>query len=62
MPFPHELQRDLSSSFGFQTEVMLFVQYVAIVGIIDAVRTIILNWALKIEEDGIVGEEMSFTR
>jgi len=61
MPFPHELQRQLSRSFGFQTEVTLFTQYAEIVRIIDAVRTIILNWALKLEEDGIVGEGLSFT-
>ena len=31
------------------------------VRIVDAVRTIILNWSLKLEEDGILGDGLSFT-
>ena len=61
MPLPHELQRHFSEEFGFETEVTLIVPRVAVIGIIDAVRTIILNWALKLEEDGITGEALSFT-
>jgi hypothetical protein len=30
-------------------------------GILDAVRNTILNWALKLEQEGILGEGMSFT-
>ncbi len=30
-------------------------------GIIDSVRNVILNWTLKLEEDGITGENMTFT-
>jgi len=33
----------------------------AIVGIIDAIRNTILQWTLKLEEDGIVGGGMTFT-
>ena len=29
--------------------------------IIDSARTIVLNWALKLEENGILGEGLSFT-
>jgi len=32
-----------------------------IVGIIDTMRNTILQWTLKLEEDGIVGEGMTFT-
>jgi len=32
-----------------------------IVGIIETVKTIILNWALKLEEDGILGQGMTFS-
>lgn len=31
-------------------------------GILDSVRTIILEWGLKLEEDGILGDGMSFSR
>ena len=30
-------------------------------GIIDAVRNIVLDWALKLEGDGILGDEISFS-
>jgi hypothetical protein len=30
-------------------------------GILDAVRTAVLNWSLKLETDGIVGDGMSFS-
>jgi len=30
-------------------------------GILDAVRTSVLNWSLKLEADGIVGDGMSFS-
>ena len=61
MPFPQELQRRLSRGFGFETQVTLFTQYTGMARIIDSVRTIVLNWALQLEEDGIVGEGLSFT-
>jgi len=61
MPFPEETRRRLSHAMGFDTEVSLFTQRAALVGIVDAVRTVILNWALKLEEDGILGEGLSFT-
>jgi len=61
IPFSQETQHRLSKGFDFQTEVTLFVPFTAIVRIIDAVRTIILNWALQLEKDGILGEELSFS-
>ena len=33
----------------------------AYIRILDAVRNAILNWSLKLEKDGILGEGMSFT-
>jgi hypothetical protein len=30
-------------------------------GILDAVRNIVLEWSLKLEQDGILGEEMTFS-
>lgn len=61
MPFSHALQKELSKGFGFQTQVSLFSDKAALIGLIDAVRNIVLNWSLKLEEDGILGEEISFT-
>ncbi len=61
MPCPPDIQQRISSGFGFQTEVSLFIAPTTIVGIVDAVRTVVLSWALKLEEDGVLGEGMSFT-
>jgi hypothetical protein len=61
MPFPQDLQRRLSRGFGFETQVTLITQYSGMVRIIDSARTIVLNWALKLEEDGILGEGLYFT-
>ncbi len=61
MPYPPEIQQRISKSIDFPTDVSLFVSLTAIVKIVDAVRTVVLNWALKLEEDGVAGEGMSFT-
>lgn len=61
MPLPHSAQRSLSASAGFDTNFSLFVSPTEIVRILDAVRNTLLNWSLKLEEDGILGEGLSFT-
>jgi len=61
MPLPQATQRQLSSAFGYETEISLFVQPTTITKVIDTIRNIILNWALNLEEDGILGENLSFS-
>jgi len=61
MPFPQNVQRRLCKGVGFETEVSLIVGQSALIKVLDAVRNIILNWALKLEEDGIVGDGLSFS-
>ena len=61
MPFPQDVQRRLSCGFDFETQVTLITQSSAMARIVDSARTIVLNWVLKLEEDGIFGEELSFT-
>jgi hypothetical protein len=61
MPFSQAIQRKLSKSFGFETQVSLLCTTSGVIRIINAVRTIILNWTLKLEEEGILGEGLSFT-
>ena len=61
MPYPEKTQRQLSKGFGYETRVSLFVGQSALVRVIDSVRNIILNWALKLEEDGILGEGLLFS-
>lgn len=61
MPFSVETQRYLFRDAPFESEATLFVQYSSLAKILDSVRTIILNWALKLEEDGILGEGLAFS-
>jgi hypothetical protein len=61
MPFPEGIRRKLCQGTGFQTEVSLFVDHTLLVRTLDAVRNIILNWALKLEEKGVLGEGMAFS-
>lgn len=61
VPFPPEIRKHVCRGIGYQTEVSLFVPQSSIVRVLDSVRTIVLNWALKLEEDGILGENLSFT-
>lgn len=61
IPFPPALQLELSRGFGCETKVHLHITKAAVVRIIEAVRTSILDWSLQLELAGIVGEGLSFT-
>lgn len=61
MPFPPEIEQQLRQSIGINLQVTLMVPGTGLVRIVDAARTIVLNWALKLEEDGILGEGLAFT-
>jgi hypothetical protein len=61
MPFTPEYEQKLRQSIKFNTEITLIVSSTTLVRIIDAVRTIILNWSLKLEADGILGEGLAFS-
>jgi hypothetical protein len=62
IPFPEELERALMkcTDIPFETKASLFTPRTEIVRIVDQVRTIILNWSLKLEEEGILGEGLFF--
>jgi len=61
MPLPESIRRKLCQGFGYQTDVSLFVGRTSLVRTLDAVRNIILNWALKLEEEGVLGEGLAFS-
>lgn len=57
-------RNDNDVSFGgvsISTPMSLVVSRTAIVGILDTVRTIVLNWSLKLEEHGIAGDGSTFS-
>jgi predicted RNA binding protein with dsRBD fold (UPF0201 family) len=61
MPFPPSVENQLRKAISFDTQITLVIPSTDLVKIVDAVRNIVLNWAMKLEEDGILGEGLSFT-
>lgn len=61
-PIPPEIQisflKEFNKNIGPE---YLFVATPRIKAILDAVRNIVLDWALKLEEDGILGEDLQFS-
>ena len=62
MKFPAVIEQQMMNSMqpiGLQP--LLEISRASIVGIIDAVRNTILEWSMKLEEQGILGNGLSFT-
>jgi hypothetical protein len=47
MPSPLEIQRELGRSIGYPAEFTQFVGHASLVGILDGVRTRVLDWTTK---------------
>ena len=59
---PHQNQQNiLSEVFSYSTKFQLNISKSQVVSILDAVRNIVLEWALRLENDGILGNELSFS-
>ncbi len=56
-----EVERDLMQAMEFSLRPSLHVNASQFQKILDAVRKIILEWALKLEESGVVGDGLSFS-
>jgi hypothetical protein len=56
------IQRKLMEASGAPFEVRFFLARTQVVRLLEAVRNIILDWTLKLEEGGITGEGFEFTR
>lgn len=55
-------EKMLMDAMNFRLQPTLHMNASQSQGILDAVRKIILEWSLKLQEDGITGEGMSFSR
>lgn len=60
-PYPPDLRTRLMKAIDFETDVHCELSPGAVFNIIDAVRNLILNWALELEKKGILGEGMAFS-
>ena len=57
-----KIRSSLEKDFNIVSEIKSFISSSYVVGIIDKVRTLTLTWALNLEEAGIVGKEMNFSK
>ncbi|MCD8498101.1 MAG: hypothetical protein LRZ85_08525 [Alphaproteobacteria bacterium] len=62
MRYTPEIEARLMRAADMPFPPMLLVSESSLHGILDCVRTTILEWALKLEEQGIVGENLSFSQ
>lgn len=61
MPFSQDVEAFLMRGMGVPVQPTLVVPHSGIIRVLDATRNIVLNWALKLEDDGILGHNMSFS-
>ncbi len=59
--FPHSVRLQIAEWVGLNTNFCMFISKSQVEGILETVRNIVLDWALRLEEDGIMGEDMKFT-
>ena len=62
LPTPPEVMRLFNETFKMNyAPEKLYVTSAVIKSILDSVRNIIFEWSLKLEEDGILGENLTFS-
>ncbi len=59
IPLPQSVIDKTATNYGCVP--YLVVPKSQIAGVIDSVRTIVLEWSLKLESDGILGEDLTFS-
>jgi hypothetical protein len=62
MPFSQETENFIYEHSDLDSRPYLFCSRTAIVNIIDIVRNTVLEWSLKLEEGGITGDGLSFSK
>ncbi len=68
MPYPEDAEQALRKGMRldtgahWDTQVILEVPPTSVIRVLDAVRNVVLNWAIQLEADGILGEGLSFTK
>jgi AbiTii len=61
VPFPPELEKHLMKGMSVRLQPTLRIDQTALARILSSVRNAVLNWALQLEEQGILGEGLSFS-
>lgn len=61
MEFPSEIYNVLIGMMDVPLQPTLMIPRTALIGVLDTVRNKVLEWALELEGNGVIGEGMSFT-
>lgn len=61
MQYPHEIELSIINSLEYKSQVGLFIDRPQMCAVIEVVRNTVLKWSLELEENGIMGEGMSFS-
>lgn len=61
MPFSPEIEQRLMKGMEIKLQPTLVVQRTTLVRIVESVRDMLLEWSLKLEKDGVLGEGMTFS-
>jgi AbiTii len=62
MALPPSFESQLMRGLEFPTEVRWEISQVSLLGIVDSVRNAILDWSLKLEKAGILGNGLIFSK
>jgi len=62
MVLPEIVTAALMESAETPTPPVFVISKISIIGILDTVRNLVLDWSLRLEADGILGEGMTFTK
>ncbi len=60
-PLPHAASATLSKFFHMETQFTLIIERSALEGILQDIRQRVLEWALQLEEEGILGDGVQFS-
>lgn len=61
IPFTPEQTANFVRALHVPTPPTLIISSSKLVGILDTVRNVVLDWSLKLEADGILGKDLTFT-
>lgn len=61
IPFPKITEQMIMKAAKMDTPPVLITSDSQIVRILDTIKSMLLEWTLKLEEEGIIGENMTFT-
>ncbi len=62
VPYPADVQKDLLDAIPYSTNIRFMCDLSSVARIISGVRNVILEWSLKLEKAGILGEGTSFSQ